>query len=89
MSCHNRISGGTTKYKDAHLDLNSWDLFTRNDLFCLFTWGVLDRLLEESWLRIDAISGTSAGVMNAAVLADGWTEVDVVARPYRRLRTIL
>jgi NTE family protein len=38
-----------------------------------FTWGVLDRLLEESWLRIDAISGTSAGAMNAAVLADGWT----------------
>jgi len=38
-----------------------------------FTWGVLDRLLEESWLRIEAISGTSAGAMNAAVLADGWT----------------
>ena len=39
-----------------------------------FTWGVLDRLLEEPSLRIDAISGTSAGAMNAAVLADGWTE---------------
>jgi NTE family protein len=39
-----------------------------------FTWGVLDRLLEEPWLRIEAISGTSAGAMNAAVLADGWTE---------------
>jgi NTE family protein len=39
-----------------------------------FSWGVLDRLLEEPWLRIDAISGTSAGAMNAAVLADGWTE---------------
>ena len=38
-----------------------------------FTWGVLDRLLEESWLDIAAISGTSAGAMNAAVLADGWT----------------
>ncbi|HEX5998350.1 MAG TPA: patatin-like phospholipase family protein [Hyphomicrobiaceae bacterium] len=38
-----------------------------------FTWGVLDRLLEEPWLKIDAISGTSAGAMNAAVLADGWT----------------
>src|SRR5262249_23682744 len=36
-----------------------------------FTWGVLDRLLEEPWLRIDGISGTSAGAMNAAVLADG------------------
>src|SRR5437764_2512559 len=39
-----------------------------------FTWGVLDRLLQEPWLRIEAISGTSAGAMNAAVLADGWTK---------------
>lgn len=39
-----------------------------------FTWGVLDRLLEEPWLRIEAISGTSAGAMNAAVLADGWNQ---------------
>jgi NTE family protein len=39
-----------------------------------FTWGVLDRLLEEDWLHIAAISGTSAGAMNAAVLVDGWTE---------------
>src|SRR5690606_26278329 len=37
-----------------------------------FTWGVLDRLLEEPWLRIAAISGASAGAMNAAALADGW-----------------
>lgn len=36
-----------------------------------FTWGVLDRLLEEPWLAIDGISGTSAGAMNAAVLASG------------------
>lgn len=39
-----------------------------------FTWGVLDRLLEEPWLRIEAISGTSAGAMNAAVLVDGWVQ---------------
>ena len=36
-----------------------------------FTWGVLDRLLEEPSLDIDAISGTSAGAMNAVVVADG------------------
>ena len=36
-----------------------------------FTWGVLDRLLEEPWLSIDGISGTSAGAMNAAVLVYG------------------
>jgi NTE family protein len=36
-----------------------------------FTWGVLDRFLEEPWLEIDGISGTSAGAMNAAVLVYG------------------
>jgi NTE family protein len=39
-----------------------------------FTWGVLDRLLEEKRLTIEGISGTSAGAMNAAVLADGYTD---------------
>ena len=39
-----------------------------------FTWGVLDRLLDESWLRIEGISGTSAGAMNAAILVDGYAE---------------
>ena len=39
-----------------------------------FTWGVLDRLLEERWLIIDGISGTSAGAMNAAVLVDGYAK---------------
>ena len=39
-----------------------------------FTWGVLDRLIEEPWLKIEGISGTSAGAMNAVVLADGWTK---------------
>lgn len=37
-----------------------------------FTWGVLDALLEDGRLRFDGISGTSAGAMNAAVLACGW-----------------
>ena len=39
-----------------------------------FTWGVLDRLLEESWLEIDAISGTSAGAMNATALVAGYQQ---------------
>jgi NTE family protein len=39
-----------------------------------FTWGVLDRLLEETWIKVEAISGTSAGAMNAAVLVSGWVE---------------
>jgi NTE family protein len=36
-----------------------------------FTWGVLDRLLEEERLGIDGISATSAGAVNAVVLAYG------------------
>jgi NTE family protein len=37
-----------------------------------FTWGVLDRLLEDERLSIDGISGASAGAMNAVALADGY-----------------
>jgi NTE family protein len=37
-----------------------------------FSWGVLDRLREEADLEIEGISGTSAGAMNAAVLASGY-----------------
>lgn len=37
-----------------------------------YTWGVLDRLLEDGW-QLDGISGTSAGAMNAVALAQGWT----------------
>lgn len=37
-----------------------------------FAWGVMDRLLQEPWLEVDAISGTSAGAMNAAVMSDGY-----------------
>src|SRR6478672_9837380 len=36
-----------------------------------FTWGVLDRLLEEPRLEVEGITGASAGAMNAVVYADG------------------
>ena len=39
-----------------------------------FTWGVLDRLLEDPTLAFDGISGTSAGALNACVMAAGWAE---------------
>jgi NTE family protein len=39
-----------------------------------FTWGVLDRLLEDERILIDGISGTSAGAMNGAVMAEGLIE---------------
>jgi len=38
-----------------------------------FTWGVLDRLLEEERLEIEGVSGASAGAINAALLAYGLT----------------
>jgi NTE family protein len=36
-----------------------------------FTWGVLDQLLGDSRIEINGISGTSAGAVNAVMLADG------------------
>jgi NTE family protein len=39
-----------------------------------FTWGVLERLLEQPEFRIDAISGASAGALNAVALAAGYVE---------------
>jgi NTE family protein len=36
-----------------------------------FTWGVLDHLLEDGRLTVGGISGTSAGAVNAVMLADG------------------
>ncbi|MDR1982472.1 MAG: patatin-like phospholipase family protein [Holosporaceae bacterium] len=36
-----------------------------------YTWGVLDRLLEEKDLVIEGVSGTSAGGMNAVAVAQG------------------
>ena len=39
-----------------------------------FTWGVLDRLLDDPGLQIAGASGTSAGALNAAVLATGLAE---------------
>ncbi|WP_340108061.1 patatin-like phospholipase family protein [Pikeienuella sp. HZG-20] len=39
-----------------------------------FTWGVLDKIFEDDRLWIEAISGTSAGAMNAVVAAQGVNE---------------
>jgi NTE family protein len=38
-----------------------------------FTWGVLDQVLSDERLTIEGISGTSAGAVNAVMLADGLT----------------
>ncbi len=39
-----------------------------------FTWGVLDALLEDGRLGVEAITGASAGAMNAVALVQGWIE---------------
>ena len=39
-----------------------------------FTWGVLDALLRDGRVHFEALSGTSAGAMNAVVYADGFVE---------------
>jgi NTE family protein len=39
-----------------------------------FTWGVLDQLLEADRFDFGAISGTSAGAVNAAALVSGWAK---------------
>ncbi|MFC0219660.1 NTE family protein [Pseudochelatococcus lubricantis] len=38
-----------------------------------FTWGVAERFLDDETLKIESVTGTSAGAMNAAVLAYGYT----------------
>jgi NTE family protein len=39
-----------------------------------FTWGVLDALLEDGRIAVEAIAGASAGAMNAVVMVEGWLE---------------
>ena len=48
-----------------------------------FTWGVLEHLLDDDRLVIEGISGTSAGAMNAIMLADGLS----ARRPPRKRRS--
>ena len=45
-----------------------------------FTWGVLDRLLDDETLEIQGVSGASAGAMNAGVLACGLAEGRAAAK---------
>ncbi|MDA9523625.1 alpha/beta hydrolase [Bradyrhizobium sp. CCBAU 11434] len=42
--------------------------------FAAFTWGVLERLLEEPSVEFDTISGASAGAINALLLGCGLAE---------------
>jgi NTE family protein len=48
--------------------------------FGAFTWGVLDRLLDEKNIQFDALSGASAGSVNAVLLAAGLLESRLSAK---------
>jgi NTE family protein len=60
------IKPGEAKFKTINLALQG------GGAHGAFTWGVLDYLIEDGRLDFEAISGTSAGAMNAVVLADGF-----------------
>jgi NTE family protein len=69
-----------------------------------FAWGVLDKIMEDGRLHIEAVSATSAGAMNAVVMAYGmslggkagardklnefWTEISRVGELYSPFRTL-
>lgn len=55
-----------------------------------YTWGVLDALLESGRIVPQALSGTSAGAMNALALAQGWTAASDAGRsPHEGAREAL
>jgi NTE family protein len=61
-----------TRQRDARPDPVPLSLALQGGgAFGAFTWGVLDRLLEEPALAFDALSGASAGAVNGVLLADG------------------
>jgi NTE family protein len=71
-SASEEVKGGVPRRKDAASRRRQVALALQGGgSHGAFTWGVLDRLLEEPSVEIVAVSGTSAGAMNAAVLAHG------------------
>lgn len=63
--------GGTGRPRGAHAS-KAVDLALQGGgSHGAFTWGVLDALLEDGRLAFEGVSGTSAGAMNAVVLAHG------------------
>lgn len=54
-----------------------------------FTWGVLDRLLSDERIEIHAVSGTSAGALNAVALASGLATAKPPVNPSAAARQAL
>jgi NTE family protein len=68
--CISSSSGPSRKSQKRRLSL----ALQGGGSFGAFTWGVLDRLLEEEGIAFDAVSGASAGAVNAVLLASGLSE---------------
>jgi NTE family protein len=67
-----QISRGSAHRKSASVKARRLSLALQGGgAFGAFTWGVLDRLLEDGTIAFDAVSGASAGAMNAVLLASG------------------
>src|SRR4051812_43110829 len=61
-----------SRAKSAHSEIKPLSLALQGGgAFGAFTWGVLDRLLEEDELELDAISGAINAVLLASGLANG------------------
>jgi NTE family protein len=66
VPCPRRSRGGAMETKTINLALQG------GGAHGAFTWGVLDRLLEDERIAVEGISATSAGAMNAAVFTYGY-----------------
>lgn len=72
----NKVIRGPNRRNDNHRGVNI--ALQGGGSHGAFTWGVLDRFFEHDRLWIDAISGTSAGAMNAVAAAHGMHEEGAV-----------
>src|SRR5262245_11746268 len=66
----NKLLSGAWRAQRRHLNL----ALQGGGAHGAFTWGVLDQLVEECCIVIAGVSGTSAGAVNAVMLADGLAE---------------
>jgi len=98
MNKHDRIASRSGWAKPVNIALQG------GGAHGAFAWGVLDRLLEDGRLDISAMSATSAGAMNAVVLAYGvsiggrdgareklaefWKEISAAGELYSPVRTL-
>jgi len=98
MNKHDRITSRSGWAKPVNIALQG------GGAHGAFAWGVLDRLLEDGRLDISAMSATSAGAMNAVVLAYGvsigsrdgareklaefWKEISAAGELYSPVRTL-